>query len=62
MMERGDVLAKFPLPAMDAASAASAMRWVMGAIALGCVLWLARKRVQALVGSVREEGPAGRVD
>ena len=58
MMERWEVLSKFPLPSMDAAAAASLLRWAMGAIVLGCVLWLARKRVQALLGGAREQGTA----
>ena len=47
MIERGEQLAKFPLPRLDAAFLASAMRWLMAALvlALGVLLansWLRR--------------------
>lgn len=39
MLERGADLRKFALPAMDAASAASAMRWAIAAIVLAMLVW-----------------------
>jgi hypothetical protein len=39
MTERGATLAAFPWPALDAATAASAMRWLMAAIALAGIAW-----------------------
>ena len=41
MTERFADLRKFPLPALDAAAMASLLRWVMGAIAVAAVVWLA---------------------
>ena len=41
MVERWDTLRKFPLPALDAASLAAAMRWMMALLALAFVVWLA---------------------
>jgi HupE/UreJ protein len=40
MLERGGELARFPLPRLDAATAASALRWLMGLVALGGLVWL----------------------
>jgi HupE/UreJ protein len=41
MLERWDTLRKFPLPDLDAASLASAMRWLMALLALALFVWLA---------------------
>jgi hypothetical protein len=41
MIERGTELAKFPLPALDAAFFASAMRGLMAALILAGGVWLA---------------------
>ena len=41
MLERGDQLRKFPLPAFDAATAARALRWLMAGLAIAGLLWLA---------------------
>lgn len=43
MLERGEQLRKFPLPTLDAAFAASAMRWLMAVLILAGFLWLANK-------------------
>jgi hypothetical protein len=40
MLERGERLSQFPWPTLDAASMASAMRWLMVILSLGCVLVL----------------------
>ena len=40
MLERGEQLARFPLPAFNAATAASVLRWLMGLLALGGLVWL----------------------
>ncbi len=40
MLERGERLSQFPWPTLDAASWASAMRWLMLMLSLGCVLAL----------------------
>lgn len=41
MLERGEQLSQFPWPTLDAASMASAMRWLMAILSLGCLLALA---------------------
>jgi hypothetical protein len=46
MLERGEQLAKFPLPRFDAAFAASAMRGLIALIILGVLVWLANGRVR----------------
>jgi HupE / UreJ protein len=40
MLERGEQLRQFPWPALDAASLASAMRWLMAILSLGLLLAL----------------------
>jgi hypothetical protein len=39
MVDRGDQWRKFPLPAIDAAGAASLLRWLMAAVVLAGFLW-----------------------
>jgi hypothetical protein len=46
MQERFEVLRKFSLPTIDAAAAASLMRWAMAAIALAVVVWLLDSKVR----------------
>jgi hypothetical protein len=41
MLERWERLSKFPWPALDAASLASAMRWLMALLVLAGLAWLA---------------------
>jgi hypothetical protein len=41
MLERGEQLAKFPLPTLDAALLASAMRGLMAVLILAAVVWIA---------------------
>ena len=41
MADRFADLRKFPLPALDAAAAASLMRWAMAAIVVAVLIWLA---------------------
>jgi hypothetical protein len=40
MLERGAELRKFPWPTLDAADAASVMRWLIAAIALAGLVWI----------------------
>jgi hypothetical protein len=40
MLERGEQLGKFPFPALDATTLASAMRWLMLILILGGLAWL----------------------
>jgi hypothetical protein len=42
MTERGERLLQFPLPALDAATLASMVRWVMVLVAIAAVAWLTR--------------------
>jgi hypothetical protein len=46
VQERYEVLRKFSLPTLDAAAAASLMRWAMAAIALAVIVWLLDGRVR----------------
>src|SRR5262245_57557 len=39
-LERYETLRKFPLPVLDAAALASAMRWLMAAVVLAMLVWL----------------------
>ncbi len=41
MLERGERLGKFPLPALDSSLLASAMRWLMLILILGGLAWIA---------------------
>ena len=46
MLERWDTLKKFPLPDLDAASLAAAMRWLMAAMVLAGLVWLADSAIR----------------
>jgi hypothetical protein len=46
MIERWELLRKFPPPALDAAQLASAMRWLMLMLVLGGLAWLARRALR----------------
>jgi hypothetical protein len=46
MLERGERLAKFPLPALDAASAAAGIRWLMALLVVAALGWLAAGAIQ----------------
>ena len=58
MLERGEVLAKFPFPTLDAAFFASLMRGMMAALILTGLVWLAsgfvRRFMQVRDGSPRK--------
>jgi len=41
ILERWEVLRKFPLPALDAASLASLLRWLMALLVFAGLAWLA---------------------
>jgi len=45
MLERGTDLKKFGMPAMDAATLASAMRWAIAAIVLGLAVWAVNRKL-----------------
>ena len=62
MMERWDVLAKFPLPAVDAAAGASLMRWAMGAIVAGAAIWIVQSKLGARLLQKDVLGPRLRGD
>ena len=47
MLERGETLAKFPLPSLDAASAAAALRWLMALLVVGAIAWAIGRRLGA---------------
>ena len=62
MIERGEQLSQFPWPALDAASLASAMRWLMAILSLGCVLALvnrALRRARWLASDDKRPGETG---
>ncbi len=46
LQERWAVLAKFPLPLLDAASLATLLQWLMAALAAALLLWAAERPVQ----------------
>jgi hypothetical protein len=46
MLERGERLAKFPLPVLDASSAAAGIRWLMALLIVAGLGWLAAGAVQ----------------
>jgi len=46
MTERADRLSQFPRPALDASQLAVAIRWLMGVLILGCLVWLARSALR----------------
>lgn len=46
MLERGEQLMKFPLPVMDAAAGAALLRWLIAALLLAALVWVARCRVR----------------
>jgi hypothetical protein len=41
MAERWERLSKFPIPAFDASTLASAMRWLMAILVVGAAIWMA---------------------
>ena len=49
LTERAERLAQFPLPALDAATVASAMRWLIALIVLGIAMWAVNSLVQKRV-------------
>jgi hypothetical protein len=59
MIERADRLRQFPWPTLDAAFLASAMRWLMLILLLGCAIWVinaALRRTGWLASSGRASG------
>lgn len=50
MLERGEQLAKFPLPTFDAAFAAGAARGLIALLILGALVWLVNGTVQRWIG------------
>jgi hypothetical protein len=46
MLERGERLAKFPFPVLDAASVAAGIRWLMALLIIAALGWLAAGAVQ----------------
>jgi hypothetical protein len=51
MIERGEALAKFPFPTIDAAFLASVLRGVMAALVLGGGVWLANGLLRRWIGA-----------
>jgi hypothetical protein len=51
MLERGELLRKFPLPAFDAALLASAIRWLMVLLVVGGLAWLAHRALRQRRGN-----------
>src|SRR5262249_19843708 len=46
MLERWERLSKFPLPEVDAATLASALRWLMFLLVLGAIGWIASRKMK----------------
>ena len=63
MIERGEQLSRFPLRLPDAASLATATRWLMAAVALGAIVWLISivraQRAQRRAAQSADQGSAG---
>lgn len=61
-VERGEVLLRFPRPALDAATIAAGMRWALALIVLGCVLWLGNRALRRAgwLGAAAGAGRGGR--
>jgi len=67
MMERAELLRRFPWPTIDAAFLAAAMRWLLAIVLLGCALWLVNRALRraawlsgdAMTSPRRAEAPAG---
>ena len=57
MLERFADLRKFGMPAMDAASMASTMRWAIAAIVLGMLVWMVNRKLGP--GLRRDDGKLG---
>jgi len=62
MVERWDVLAKFPMPTVDAAASASLMRWAMAAIVAGAAIWVVQGRLGPRLLQKDTLGPRRRGD
>jgi hypothetical protein len=60
LLERGEQLRKFPLPALDAVAAASVMRWLMAILVLAGLVWLAAGVLRRRAWGRRSEGRDGR--
>lgn len=56
LLERGAQLAKFPVPALDLASAASGVRWLLVAVIVAAVLWSMNGRVRQWMEIDRRRG------
>ncbi len=48
LLERGERLNKFPLPAFDAGTLAGAMRWLMALLILAALVWAASETVKRI--------------
>ena len=57
MLERGDALAKFRFPTIDAALLASAMRGLMAVLVLALVVWLANGVLRRWIGTGKVARP-----
>ena len=51
MLERAERLAQFPWPAYDAATLASAMRWLMALLVTAAAMWAVQAALQKLAGN-----------
>ncbi|MSP98043.1 MAG: HupE/UreJ family protein [Betaproteobacteria bacterium] len=49
LLERWERLSKFPLPPLDAAALASAMRWLIAGLALAALVWVVQARLDKAV-------------
>jgi hypothetical protein len=50
MLERGEQWRQFPLPTLDAAAAASLLRWLMAAAVLAGLLWMIDAQITRRMG------------
>jgi hypothetical protein len=56
MLDRWAILARYPLPALDAAAAAALLRWLMAAVALALLVWVADRWMGRWIGGSASDG------
>lgn len=57
MLERWEILRKFPAPALDAAAFAGILRWLMAALVLAGLVWLAAEKLRRYHTGSKKETP-----
>lgn len=55
LLDRGAQLAKFPLPALDLASAASGVRWVLAIVVMAAIIWSVNDRLKTWMEKMQQQ-------